>query len=97
MCGGYAQGREATPEFLTPSHAPFYDYPVGEGTPFAEQTLIYATSMARAGRVDPVAIADAYTAYYSAPANTSRPYRSYYDNATLGLECGRREEVATHW
>ena len=34
------QGREANPEFLSPSHAPFYDYPVGEFTPFGEQTLV---------------------------------------------------------
>lgn len=77
------QGKEATPEFFTPSHAPFTpQYPVGSLTCFAEQTMIYARSLAEQGKVDPEAIVSAYTAYYSAPANTSRGYPSYYDQAT---------------
>ena len=38
-----AAGRTSTPEFLRPSHAPFYDYPVGSGTPFAEVSLASLT------------------------------------------------------
>ena len=41
-----AAGRTDTPEFLFPSHAPFYNYPVGEGTPFLEQTMIYSSAIA---------------------------------------------------
>jgi hypothetical protein len=55
---------------------------VGAVTSFAEQTLIYARELVKDGKVDPQAIADAYTAYYSPPANMSRPYASYYDQAT---------------
>ena len=44
--------------------------------------------------VDPQAIADAYTAYYSAPANESRKWVSYVDNATKGflknVQAGRK-------
>jgi len=77
-----AAGREGTPEFLSPSHAPFYNYPVGTVTPFGDQTVVYAEALATAGSVDPVAIAAAYEAYYTPPMNTSRPYKSYYDHAT---------------
>jgi hypothetical protein len=79
------QNREADPEFLSPSHAPFYDYPVGEFTPFGEQTMVYARSLVSEGKVDPSAIAAAYTAYYTPPLNTSRRFNSYYDNATKGF------------
>ena len=44
--------------------------------------------------VDPQAIADAYTAYYSSPANESRKWVSYVDNATKGflknVQAGRK-------
>lgn len=82
----------AIPEFLSPSHAPFYNYPVGAGTPFAEQTSIYAHAIAdqlKGGSgdwsLDVQHIADKYTAYYTKPANISRGYASYYDNATKGF------------
>ena len=86
--------RTTKPEFVTPSHAPYYNYSVGEFTPFGEQTLIYAKALVQAGRFDPQAIADAYAAYYSPPAMKSRPWRSYIDNATKGfmgnVHAGRR-------
>ena len=53
-------GREDRPEFLPTSHAPFYDYPVGRGTPFGEQMIVYARSLAAKQKVDAHAIADAY-------------------------------------
>lgn len=80
-----AAGREDTPEFFPVSHAPFYDYPVGELTPFGEQTMVFGGAIIKHGGVDGQAIADGYTKYYTAPANMSRPWRSYYDNATKGF------------
>ena len=77
--------RSATPEFLPHSYVQYYDYAPGLWTPFGEQMEVYARSLARKQRVDPVDIAAAYEAYYSAPANTSRSFRSYYDNATKGF------------
>ena len=53
-------GRADRPEFLPTSHAPFYDYPVGRGTPFGEQMIVYARSLAAKQKVDADAIADAY-------------------------------------
>ena len=79
----HQQGLEATPEFFPTNHGPFTpQYPVGANTCFGEQTLIYARALAQAGKVVPQGIADAYEAYYSSPANTSRPYKSYVDQAT---------------
>eukprot|EP00729_Bicosta_minor_P016179 gene16179-29351_t len=64
----------------------------GAGTPFAEQTSIYAHAIAdqlKGGSgdwsLDVQHIADKYTAYYTKPANISRGYASYYDNATKGF------------
>ena len=72
-------------EFLPVSHAPFYDYPVGEFTPFGEQMAVYTHALAAAQQVDPQGIADAYNAYYTSPINETRKYVSYVDNATKGL------------
>ena len=86
--------RTADPEFLPISYVQYYDYAPGQFTPFGEQMFIYADALARAQSVDPQAIADAYTAYYSLPANATRPFVSYIDNATRGflgnVRAGRR-------
>ena len=74
-------GRTATPEFLPKSHCEYYAYASGEFTPFGEQMEVYARALSTAQEVDPQGIADAYEAYYSSPANTTRPFVSYYDNA----------------
>ena len=55
-----AANRTASPEFLVPSHAPYYDYPPGEFSPFGEQMLVYARELAASSSVEPQAIADAY-------------------------------------
>ena len=77
--------RSADPEFLPHSYVQYYDYAPGLWTPFGEQMEVYASSLARVQRVDPLDIASSYAAYYSAPSNTSRPFLSYYDNATKGF------------
>jgi hypothetical protein len=78
--------RTDTPEFLpTNVHCLYYNYSVGQFTPFGEQMAVYTQSLAEQQAVEPQAIADAYAAYYSAPLNTSRPFVSYYDNATKGF------------
>jgi hypothetical protein len=71
---------EESPEFLPVSHVQYYEYPVGMWTPFGEQSEVYlktlADSVGHSSNVDidPQAIADSYTAYYSLPANISRPF-----------------------
>lgn len=77
--------RSDTPEFFPVSHAPFYDYPIGEFTPFGEQMFVYTDTIAKSGNVHPQEIANAYTKYYTAPMNESRPFVSYVDNATKGF------------
>lgn len=76
------ENRTETPEFLDKSYAPFYSYPIGEGTPFAEQMLVYLRSLADEGAFDPRAVADSYAEYYSAAASAKRPFTSYMDLAS---------------
>jgi ADP-ribosylglycohydrolase len=77
--------RTDSPEFLPTSYCTSYTYPVGQFTPFGEQMYIITEALAASQSVDPQAIADAYTNYYSFPMNTTRPFTSYYDNATKGF------------
>ena len=75
-----------TPEFFpTNKYCLYYDYAVGEFTPFGEQMAVYAHSLATQQKVDPQNIADSYYSYYTSPENTTRPFVSYLDNATKGF------------
>ena len=48
--------RTAQPEFFpTNKYCVFYDYPVGQFTPFGEQMAVYTHSLAVEGKVDPQA------------------------------------------
>ena len=71
----------------THTHLRFYSYPIGAQTPFGEQMLVYARSLAKEQSVDPQAIADAYEEYYSPKATSKRPFQSYFDNATKVCVC----------
>lgn len=70
------------PEFLSKSYAPFYDYPVGEQTPFGEQMLVYLRSLSEEQAFVPEKVAAAYAAYYSDASRKARPFDSYMDLAS---------------
>jgi hypothetical protein len=55
-----------SPEFFVPPQDAYYTYPLGWGTPYGQQTLMYLQLGAATGGFDPAALEAAYYATYRA-------------------------------
>jgi len=74
------------PEFYKTPSCPYYTYPLGENTPYGQQTLIYLSALAAKDGIDPTYLQNKYYAYYTAggPCYTTAANKSlcYHDAST---------------
>jgi ADP-ribosylglycohydrolase len=68
------------PEFFNPPSCPFYSYPLGWGTPYGQQDLIYLQVGAATGGFAPTDVEAAYYAVYR--AGGIAPAQSWYQDAS---------------
>ena len=90
---------DSAPEFHDPPSCPFYHYPLGENTPYGQQTLVYLKEIAESGTFTPGGLVKAYYAFYGAkgapcevhtsegvpcPTHTNKTC-CYWDGSTTGF------------
>jgi hypothetical protein len=89
------------PEFYSKPSCPFYDYPLGEDSPYGQQTRVYLSTLSQKadGDVTPPELEAAYYGYYKAggPCFTTvlNGTKCYHDGSTKGFIAN--EKAGSHW
>lgn len=88
------------PEFYDPPQVTFYHYPLGEDSPYGQQSRVYLAALANNdGKVDPSALEQAYYNYYKpgGPCYTTilNGTKCYHDKSTKAFIAN--EEAGKHY
>jgi len=79
------------PEFYYPPSCPYYKYAEGENSPYGQQTSVYLELLAGNATVDPIALQNAYWAYYKKSGPCGNPNVCYFDNSTKNFVANMRK------